>query len=99
MERFAALTGRRYGLFEYVGRSRRRARHRASWARAPRPSHETVDYLTARGEKVGVLKVRLYRPFSRRGVPRRAAADRPHASPCSTARRSRARSATRSIST
>ncbi len=26
--------------------------------------HETVDYLTARGEKVGVLKVRLYRPFS-----------------------------------
>ena len=27
--------------------------------------HETVEHLTARGEKVGVLKVRLYRPFSR----------------------------------
>src|SRR5262249_18402939 len=26
-------------------------------------AHETVDYLNARGEKVGVLKVRLYRPF------------------------------------
>ena len=28
--------------------------------------HETVDYLTARGEKVGVVKIHLYRPFSRK---------------------------------
>ena len=35
-------------------------------------AHETVDYLTARGEKVGVLKVRLYRPFDAGASSRRS---------------------------
>ncbi|MCT7973296.1 pyruvate:ferredoxin (flavodoxin) oxidoreductase [Laspinema olomoucense] len=62
MDDFGELTGRKYQLFEYYG--------------APDPDrliilmgsgcetvHETVDYLNAQGEKVGVLKVRLYRPL------------------------------------
>ena len=59
-------------------------------------AHETVDWLVARGEKVGVLKVRLYRPFSVARLLARAAHDRPGRSRCSTAPRSRARSASRS---
>ena len=40
-------------------------------------AHETVDWLVARGEKVGVLKVRLYRPFAVEDFVARAARDRP----------------------
>lgn len=63
MDRFAALTGRQYHLFDYVGApdAERVIVIMGSGAEA---THETVDYLTARGEKVGLLKVRLYRPFS-----------------------------------
>lgn len=63
MDRFGDLTGRRYRLFEYAG--------------APDPEHiivlmgsgaqtvqETVRTLTAQGRRVGMLQVRLYRPFS-----------------------------------
>ena len=62
MERFAALTGRRYGLFEYVGApdAERVILLMGSGLGA---AEETVDHLTARGEKVGLVKVRLYRPF------------------------------------
>ncbi len=62
-ERFAALTGRSYNLFDYHG--------------APDAEHvivamgsgcdvvaDTVDALNAAGAKTGVLKVRLFRPFS-----------------------------------
>jgi len=63
MDKFARVVGRAYHLFDYVGAPN--AEHvmviMGSGADA---AHETVDYLTARGEKVGVLKVRLYRPFS-----------------------------------
>ncbi len=62
MDKFAELTGRVYKLFEYEGDPN--AEHvivvMASGAEAV---HETVDYLVDQGEKVGVLKVRLYRPF------------------------------------
>ncbi len=62
MERFAELTGRHYRLFEYVG------------AEAPErlimlmgsgigAAEETVEHLAARGEAVGLVKVRLFRPF------------------------------------
>jgi len=63
MDRLAALTGRSYHLFDYAGApdAERVVVLMGSGADA---AHETVDYLTARGEKVGVLKVRLYRPFS-----------------------------------
>ena len=64
MESFAALTGRHYGLFEYVG-DPAADRVIVIMGSGAETVHETVDYLTARGEKVGVLKVRLYRPFAR----------------------------------
>ncbi len=62
MDRFAALTGRPYHLFDYVGApdAERVIVVMGSGAEAV---HETVDYLTARGEKIGLVKVRLYRPF------------------------------------
>ena len=63
MDRFAEITGRHYHLFDYVGASdaERVVMLMGSGAET---AHETVDYLTARGEKVGLLKVRLFRPFS-----------------------------------
>jgi pyruvate-ferredoxin/flavodoxin oxidoreductase len=63
MERFADLTGRHYGLFEYVGHPEAE-RVVVLMGSGAETSHETVDWLTARGEQVGLLKVRLYRPFS-----------------------------------
>ena len=63
MDRFAALTGRRYGLFEYAGHPEAE-RVIVIMGSGAETVHETVDWLVERGEKVGVLKVRLYRPFS-----------------------------------
>ena len=62
MNKFAAVVGRSYRLFDYVGvpDAERVIVVMGSGAEI---AHETVDYLNARGEKVGVLKVRLYRPF------------------------------------
>ncbi len=63
MDKFASTVGRQYRLFEYVGAPD--AEHviimMGSGAEA---AHETVDYLVGQGKKVGLLKVRLYRPFS-----------------------------------
>ncbi|EJW11923.1 Pyruvate-flavodoxin oxidoreductase [Rhodovulum sp. PH10] len=63
MDRFAAQTGRRYGLFDYVGApdAERVIVLMGSGAGAV---EETVEALRAAGEKVGVLKVRLFRPFA-----------------------------------
>lgn len=63
MDQFAELTGRQYHLFDYAGApdAERVIVIMGSGAEAV---HETVDYLVAQGEKVGVLKVRLYRPFA-----------------------------------
>jgi pyruvate-ferredoxin/flavodoxin oxidoreductase len=63
MDRFAALTGRQYRLFDYVGHpeAERVVVLMGSGAEA---AHETVEWLVARGERVGVVKVRLYRPFA-----------------------------------
>lgn len=62
MDKFAELTGRQYQLFEYHGAAdaERVIILMGSGAEA---AHEAVDYLTTEGEKVGVLKVRLYRPL------------------------------------
>jgi len=62
MDRFAGLTGRSYSLYEYHGApdAERMIVMMGSGAEA---AHETVDYLNARGDKVGLLKVRLYRPL------------------------------------
>ncbi len=63
MDTFARITGRQYRLFDYVGApdAERVIVLSGSGAEA---AQETVDHLTVRGEKVGVLKVRLYRPFA-----------------------------------
>jgi pyruvate-ferredoxin/flavodoxin oxidoreductase len=63
MARFAERTGRRYGLFEYAGHPEAE-RVIVIMGSGAETVHETVDHLTGLGEKVGVLKVRLYRPFS-----------------------------------
>jgi pyruvate-ferredoxin/flavodoxin oxidoreductase len=63
MDRFAELTGRQYHLFDYYGAED--AEHviviMGSGAEVAR---EAVEYLNRQGAKTGVLKVRLYRPFS-----------------------------------
>jgi pyruvate-ferredoxin/flavodoxin oxidoreductase len=64
MDDFAGLTGRRYQLFEYEGHAEAE-RVIVVMGSGAETVHETVEYLAGRGEKVGVLKVRLYRPFSR----------------------------------
>ncbi|MDR1940120.1 MAG: pyruvate:ferredoxin (flavodoxin) oxidoreductase [Clostridiales bacterium] len=63
MDKVFALTGRRYNLYDYYGApdADRVIILMGSGADA---CEETVDYLTARGEKVGLVKVRLYRPFA-----------------------------------
>ena len=63
MDKFARLVGRRYHLFDYVGApdAERVIVLMGSGAEA---AQEVVDALVARGEKVGAVKVRLYRPFS-----------------------------------
>ncbi len=62
MDKFAKLTGRQYRLYEYHG-APDAERVIVLMGSGVEAVHETVDYFAARGEKVGVLKVRLYRPF------------------------------------
>ncbi|HYD43517.1 MAG TPA: pyruvate:ferredoxin (flavodoxin) oxidoreductase [Anaeromyxobacter sp.] len=63
MDEYAALTGRAYKLFDYVGHPQAE-RVIVVMGSGAEVAHETVDYLLAKGEKVGLLKVRLFRPFS-----------------------------------
>lgn len=62
MDTFARLTGRQYHLFDYVG-APDAERVVVLMGSGADTMEETVEYLVARGEKVGVLKVRLFRPF------------------------------------
>jgi len=63
MDRFEKVTGRRYELFQYFGApdAERIIMLMGSGAET---AQETVEYLMKKGEKVGLIKVRLYRPFS-----------------------------------
>ncbi|MCM0613556.1 pyruvate:ferredoxin (flavodoxin) oxidoreductase [Marinobacter sediminum] len=63
MERFAGITGRQYRLFDYVGHPEAE-RVVVLMGSGAECAHETVDWLLEQGEKVGVLKVRLFRPFA-----------------------------------
>ncbi|HPM37345.1 MAG TPA: pyruvate:ferredoxin (flavodoxin) oxidoreductase [candidate division Zixibacteria bacterium] len=63
MDRFAGIVGRGYHLFDYMGHPEA-DRVVVVMGSGAEVVHETVDALAARGEKVGVIKVRLYRPFS-----------------------------------
>ncbi len=63
MDRFAARVGRQYRLFDYVG-APDATRVLVLMGSGAETAQETVEYLNGQGEKVGVLKVRLFRPFS-----------------------------------
>ena len=63
MKRFASLTGRHYHLFDYVG-APDAERVIVMMGSGCETAEETVAALRAEGEKVGLLKVCLYRPFS-----------------------------------
>jgi len=63
MDKFAKLTGRQYKLYEYVG-AEDAERVIILMGSGCDAAEETVQHMTARGEKVGILKVRLYRPFA-----------------------------------
>jgi pyruvate-ferredoxin/flavodoxin oxidoreductase len=63
MDRFAALSGRQYHLFDYVG-APDAERVIVLMGSGAETAEQTAKYLCARGEKVGVLKVHLFRPFA-----------------------------------
>lgn len=63
MAQFAELTGRHYQLFDYVGADDAE-RVMVLMGSGAETAHETVEQLCADGESVGLVKVRLYRPFA-----------------------------------
>src|SRR5260370_26067931 len=63
MDTFALVTGRHYHLFESVG-APEAERVMVIMGSGAETVQATVDHLVERGEKVGVVKVRLFRPFS-----------------------------------
>ncbi|MEH2405913.1 pyruvate:ferredoxin (flavodoxin) oxidoreductase [Nostoc sp.] len=62
MDEFGERTGRHYKIYEYYG-AKDASRVIVLMGSGCETVHETIDYLNARGEKLGVVKVRLYRPF------------------------------------
>jgi pyruvate-ferredoxin/flavodoxin oxidoreductase len=63
MDKFAKLTGRQYHLFDYIG-APDAERVIVVMTSGGETVEATVRYLVEKGEKVGVIRVRLYRPFS-----------------------------------
>ena len=63
MAEFARIVGRRYHLFDYVGHPQAE-RVIVVMGSGAEVAHEAVEWMAAQGEKVGLLKVRLFRPFS-----------------------------------
>jgi len=63
MDRFFALTGRRYSPFDYTGHPEAE-RVVVAMGSGAQTASETAGHLAAQGEKVGAITVRLYRPFS-----------------------------------
>ena len=63
MKQFAELTGRAYKLFDYVG-AKDAERVIILMGSGADTAEETAEHLVKQGEKVGVIKVHLYRPFS-----------------------------------
>lgn len=62
MDKFAELTGRQYNTIDYVG-APDAERVIVLMGSGAETAHETVEHLIKQGEKVGIVKVRLYRPF------------------------------------
>jgi pyruvate-ferredoxin/flavodoxin oxidoreductase len=63
MDKFAELVGRQYKLFDYVGAPDAEKVIIVMGSGAD-TCHEVVDHMVSQGEKVGLIKVRLFRPFS-----------------------------------
>ncbi len=63
MDQLAMRTGRAYHLFDYVG-APDAERVIVLMGSGCETAEETIDYLVAQGEKIGMVKVRLYRPFA-----------------------------------
>ncbi|MEA4816689.1 MAG: pyruvate:ferredoxin (flavodoxin) oxidoreductase [Lachnospiraceae bacterium] len=63
LEKISKITGREYKLFNYYGAADA-DRIIIAMGSACEAIEETIDYLSAKGEKVGLVKVHLYRPFS-----------------------------------
>ncbi len=63
MEQFKEVTGREYHLFQYEGNPKAESVI-VLMGSGCETAQETVEYLNKKGEKVGLIKVRLYRPFS-----------------------------------
>jgi len=63
MDKFSQVVGRSYHLFDYVG-APDAERVIVMMGSGAETAHETVEHLNQSGERVGLLKVRLYRPFS-----------------------------------
>jgi len=63
MDNFAKVTGRKYKLFDYIGHPQA-DRVVIMMGSGAETMHETVEHLVDKKEKVGMIKVRLYRPFS-----------------------------------
>jgi pyruvate-ferredoxin/flavodoxin oxidoreductase len=63
MDKFASIVGRQYHLFDYVG-APNAERVMVIMGSGAEAAQETVEYLNSKGDNVGLLKVRLFRPFS-----------------------------------
>ena len=63
MKKISDLTGRKYGLFDYYG-AKDADRVIIAMGSVTEAIRETIDHLTEQGEKVGLVAVHLYRPFS-----------------------------------
>lgn len=63
MDKFATLTGRQYNLFDYVG-APDAERVVILMGSGAETVEETINHMVAQGEKVGAVKVRMYRPFA-----------------------------------
>ena len=63
MNEISKITGRKYGLFDYYG-AEDADRVIIAMGSVTEAIRETIDYLMAKGEKVGLVAVHLYRPFS-----------------------------------
>ena len=63
MNEISKLTGRKYGLFDYYG-AEDAERVIIAMGSVTEAAREAIDHLTAQGEKVGLVSVHLYRPFS-----------------------------------
>ncbi len=63
MDKFAKIVGRKYHLFDYIG-APDAEKVIVVMGSAADTAHETIEHLVAEGQKVGVVKVRLFQPFS-----------------------------------